>query len=217
MRITRFIIPLVALALCVMPAVALASGSGTTQAIVKDVAKDGKVDGHYTQAQLHAALKSPLLKQYGGQAAVESVVTQHRADDGRRTCDGRCPRPAVHGLRRDPLRRRRWRTSGRRPRAQAVWPARRRGFPLAHPSAASRRRPRCPCGTAAGALFRADFKLLKPVLRRARAAPGSAASRARSSRCGSESAGPARARGDRGSRGSRRDRSHCAGRCGSGT
>ena len=48
MRTTRFILPLVALALCVMPAVALASSGGTTQAIVKDVAKDGKVDGHYT-------------------------------------------------------------------------------------------------------------------------------------------------------------------------
>jgi hypothetical protein len=76
MRTTRFIIPLVALALFALPAVALAGGAGTTQAIVKDVAKDGKVDGHYTQAQLKAALKSPLLKQYGGQAAVESVVTQ---------------------------------------------------------------------------------------------------------------------------------------------
>ena len=75
MRTTRFILPLVALALCVMPAVALASNGGTTQAIVKDVAKDGKVDGHYTNAQLKAALKSPLLKQYGGQGAVESVIT----------------------------------------------------------------------------------------------------------------------------------------------
>ena len=75
MRTTRFIIPLVALALCVMPAVALASSGGATQAIVKDVAKDGKVDGHYTNAQLKAALKSPLLKQYGGQGAVESVIT----------------------------------------------------------------------------------------------------------------------------------------------
>ena len=75
MRTTRFILPLVALALCVMPAVALASNGGVTQAIVKDVAKDGKVDGHYTQAQLKSALKSPLLKQYGGQGAVESVIT----------------------------------------------------------------------------------------------------------------------------------------------
>jgi hypothetical protein len=76
MRTTRFILPLVALALCVMPAVALASSGGTTQAIVKDVAKDGKVNGHYTNAQLKAALKSPLLKQYGGQGAVESVLTK---------------------------------------------------------------------------------------------------------------------------------------------
>jgi hypothetical protein len=76
MRTTRFILPLVALALCVMPAAALASGGGTTQAIIKDVAKDGKVNGHYTQSQLKAALKSPLLKQYGGQGAVESVITR---------------------------------------------------------------------------------------------------------------------------------------------
>jgi hypothetical protein len=76
MRTIRFIIPLVALALCVLPAAALASNGGTTQAIVKDVAKDGKVDGHYTSAQLKAALNSPLLRQYGGQGAVESVLTR---------------------------------------------------------------------------------------------------------------------------------------------
>jgi hypothetical protein len=74
MRTTRFIIPLVALALCVMPAMAIASSGGATQAIVKDVADNGKVDGHYTKAQLQAALASPLLKQYGGQGAVESVL-----------------------------------------------------------------------------------------------------------------------------------------------
>jgi hypothetical protein len=75
MRSKRFILPLVALALCVMPAMALAAGGGSTQAIIKDVAKDGKVNGHYTNSQLKAALKSPLLKQYGGQGAVESVIT----------------------------------------------------------------------------------------------------------------------------------------------
>ena len=76
MRRIRFILPLVALALCVMPAAALASNGGTTAAIVKDVAKDGKVDGNYTSAQLKSALKNPLLKQYGGQGAVESVLTK---------------------------------------------------------------------------------------------------------------------------------------------
>jgi hypothetical protein len=74
MRTTRFVLPLVALALCVMPAMALAAGGGSTQAIIKDVAKDGKVDGTYTTGQLKAALKSPLLKQYGGQGAVESIL-----------------------------------------------------------------------------------------------------------------------------------------------
>ena len=100
MRTTRFILPLVALALCVMPAMALAAGGGTTQAIIKDVAKDGKVDGHYTTGQLKAALKSPLLKQYGGQGAVESILTrtkpQDRQGDARRrarpaTCPSRAP------------------------------------------------------------------------------------------------------------------------------
>jgi hypothetical protein len=76
MRSTRFILPLVALALCVMPAAALASSGGSTQAIIKDVAKDGKVDGHYTTAQLKTALKSPLLSQYGGQGAVESILSR---------------------------------------------------------------------------------------------------------------------------------------------
>jgi hypothetical protein len=76
MRTTRFVLPLVALALCVMPAMAFAAGGGSTQAIIKDVAKDGKVDGSYTTGQLKAALKSPLLKQYGGQGAVESILAR---------------------------------------------------------------------------------------------------------------------------------------------
>ena len=79
MRKIRFILPLAALALALgaMPAASLAAdGGGSTSAIVKDVAKDGKVDGHYTTAQLKSALKNPLLKQYGGQGAVESVLTK---------------------------------------------------------------------------------------------------------------------------------------------
>jgi hypothetical protein len=76
MRTSRFILPLVALALCVTPALALAASGGSTQAIIKDVAKDGKVDGKYTSGQLKSALKSPLLKQYGGQGAVESILTK---------------------------------------------------------------------------------------------------------------------------------------------
>ena len=62
MRTTRFILPLVALALCVMPAVALASSGGTTQAIVKDVAKDGKVDGHYTNAAAQGSSQEPAAQ-----------------------------------------------------------------------------------------------------------------------------------------------------------
>ena len=90
MRTTRFIVPLVALALCVMPAAAIASSGGSTQAIVKDVAKDGKVDGKYTSAELKAALASPLLKQYGGQGAVESVLTTKKPKSTKST-----PAPAT--------------------------------------------------------------------------------------------------------------------------
>ena len=47
--------------------------------VITDVAKDGRVDGTYTKAQLNAALKSPLLKQYGGTGAVEAVTTKKAA------------------------------------------------------------------------------------------------------------------------------------------
>ena len=52
----------------------------TTSAIVRDVAADGHVDGHYTAAQLRAALASPLLQQYGGSggvAGVQAALTHH--------------------------------------------------------------------------------------------------------------------------------------------
>jgi uncharacterized surface anchored protein len=91
MRTFRFILPLVALALCVLPAAALADSGSTTSAIVKDVAKDGKVNGHYTSAQLKSALKNPLLKQYGGQGAVESVLAQMKPKAKPTTSDSAAP------------------------------------------------------------------------------------------------------------------------------
>jgi hypothetical protein len=50
-----------------------ALANSTTGAIISDVATDGHVDGHYSVAQLKAALKSPLLAQYGGQGGVAGV------------------------------------------------------------------------------------------------------------------------------------------------
>jgi len=44
-----------------------------TSAIIADIAKDGKIDGHYTKAQLQQALKSPLLAEYGGSGGVAGV------------------------------------------------------------------------------------------------------------------------------------------------
>jgi hypothetical protein len=51
---------------------ALATDS-TTQAIIKDVAADGRVDGTYSNAALRAALATPLLGQYGGNNGVAGV------------------------------------------------------------------------------------------------------------------------------------------------
>jgi hypothetical protein len=53
-----------------------------TSAIIADVAKDGKVDGHYTKAQLQQALKSPLLAQYGGTGGVAGVQGANAGNSG---------------------------------------------------------------------------------------------------------------------------------------
>jgi hypothetical protein len=53
--------------------VASAQAGDTTSAIIRDVAADGRVDGNYTQAQLRAALASPLLVEYGGPGGVAGV------------------------------------------------------------------------------------------------------------------------------------------------
>lgn len=69
--------PLVALVATMALAVAVPAPAVAADAtpVITDVAKDGRVDGSYSAAQLAAALKSPLLKQYGGQAGVEAVTT----------------------------------------------------------------------------------------------------------------------------------------------
>ena len=58
---------------------ASAWAGNTTDQIINDVAKDGRVDGHYTAAQLRAALASPLLAAYGkggtgGVAGVQAAL-----------------------------------------------------------------------------------------------------------------------------------------------
>jgi hypothetical protein len=59
------------LALAVFASSAFAGSSTST--IIRDVAADGHVDGHYSQAQLRTALASPLLAQYGGSGGVAGV------------------------------------------------------------------------------------------------------------------------------------------------
>lgn len=68
----RRLAALVAVLALVLSASSAFAGDSTS-AIIADVAKDGKVDGHYTKAQLQAALKSPLLAQYGGTGGVAAV------------------------------------------------------------------------------------------------------------------------------------------------
>ena len=89
MRTTRFILPLVALALCVMPAVALAASGGTTSAIVKDVAKDGKVDGHYTIGAAQVGTQEPAAQ------AVRRPGRSRVRSHARRSPRRPLPRPAT--------------------------------------------------------------------------------------------------------------------------
>jgi hypothetical protein len=53
-------------------AIAPAAFADTTGAIISD-AQDGHIDGNWTDAQLQAALSSPLLKEYAGKGGVEAV------------------------------------------------------------------------------------------------------------------------------------------------
>ena len=65
------VLVLIGVVLMLTPNVAGAAAA-TTDQIVRD-AQDGRIDGLYTQAQLSAALSSPLLKTYGGTNGVEAV------------------------------------------------------------------------------------------------------------------------------------------------
>ncbi len=53
-------------------AIAPAAYADTTGDIIAD-AQDGHIDGNWTDAQLQAALNSPLLKMYSGHGGVEAV------------------------------------------------------------------------------------------------------------------------------------------------
>jgi hypothetical protein len=79
------------LALALSAANAFAGDS--TSAIISDVAKDGKVDGHYSKAQLQAALKSPLLAQYGGAGGVAGVQSAAASKKGVAGVQGSVPQP----------------------------------------------------------------------------------------------------------------------------
>ncbi len=70
-KFPRRIVFLAAIAALVLALVPAASAS-TVDDIVSD-AKDGRIDGSYSQADLEAALASPLLKTYGGKGGVEAV------------------------------------------------------------------------------------------------------------------------------------------------
>jgi hypothetical protein len=69
MKRFRTAIALAAAALLIVVPGALASVSDQ---IIRD-ARDGRIDGTYSQAQLRVALASPLLKTYGGDGGVEAV------------------------------------------------------------------------------------------------------------------------------------------------
>jgi hypothetical protein len=75
---------MLALTLWITAFAASAWAGDTTDAIINDVAKDGQVNGHYTTAQLRAALASPLLAAYGkggtgGVAGVQAALGAKKA------------------------------------------------------------------------------------------------------------------------------------------
>ena len=65
----RTALALAAAALLIVVPSALAN---VTDQIITD-ARDGRIDGTYSQSQLRVALASPLLKTYGGDGGVEAV------------------------------------------------------------------------------------------------------------------------------------------------
>ena len=69
LRITVTVLALAA----ALPGAALADSSSS---VIADVAKDGVLNGQYSQAALKSAATSPLLKQYGGSGAVQSVTSK---------------------------------------------------------------------------------------------------------------------------------------------
>src|SRR4051794_3206006 len=69
----RLVAGLALLAALLAFAPAALAADSVTNAIIKDVAADGRVDGTYSNAQLRAALATPLLGQYGGNNGVAGV------------------------------------------------------------------------------------------------------------------------------------------------
>jgi hypothetical protein len=87
----RFVTGLALLAAVLAFAPAALAADSTTQKIINDVAKDGRVDGAYTSAQLRAALATPLLGQYGGNNGVAGVQAALGKPKGSKNDTGTAP------------------------------------------------------------------------------------------------------------------------------
>jgi hypothetical protein len=65
----------VAVALVVAPAALAGTGDATYQKIYKDLVDNGRLDGHYTAAQVAAAMKDPTVQGYGQPSATSGGLS----------------------------------------------------------------------------------------------------------------------------------------------
>ena len=69
------------------------ASAASVDQIIQD-GKDGQIDGAYSEADLNAALSSPLLKTYGGKNGVEAVKSALGSQTEAASGSGDLPSPA---------------------------------------------------------------------------------------------------------------------------
>ncbi len=74
---------------------AAAAAPDTSQRIFSDLADNGRLDGHYTRAQINRALHSPSLRGYDRSQPVRKPTSAHRSSVPDSSADGPLPFSAL--------------------------------------------------------------------------------------------------------------------------
>ena len=72
-----------------------AASPDTSQRIFSDLADNGRLDGHYTRAQINRALHSPSLRGYDRSQPVRTPTSAHRSSLPDSSSDGPLPFSAL--------------------------------------------------------------------------------------------------------------------------